>query len=84
MNYENLFKDMFDSILDYRKIVFLVFLIKIDTDLLKQCGFLKSDINRLDEEFKTNLIEQDEEYLDHNKNQEEAHIEQFLDKKNGK
>ena len=40
----NYFKDLFESIPDYRKIVLLMFLIKNDNDLLKECGFLKSDI----------------------------------------
>ena len=32
MNYENYFKDLFESIEDYRKIVLLIFLIKNDKD----------------------------------------------------
>ena len=52
MKYENYLKDIFESIPEYRKIV-LMFLIKNDEDLLKECGFLKSDINRLNLEFKT-------------------------------
>ena len=51
MNYENYFKDLFASRPDYRKIVLLMFLIKKDEDLLKECGFLKSDIIRLNKEF---------------------------------
>ena len=30
MNYENYFRDMFESITDYRKIVLLIFLIQND------------------------------------------------------
>ena len=52
MKYENSFKDLFESIPDYRKIVLLMFLIKNDNDLLAECGFLKDDINRLNKEFK--------------------------------
>ena len=32
------FKDMFESIQDYKKIVLLIFLIQNDIDLLKECG----------------------------------------------
>ena len=35
----NYFKDLFESIPDYRKIVLLMFLIKKDNDLLHECGF---------------------------------------------
>ena len=71
---------MFESVPDYRKIVSLIFLIQNVDDLLKEYGFLKSDINRLNKEEKTILIEQNEEYLDYIKNQEEVVIERFLDK----
>ena len=37
---------MFKSIPNYRKLVLLIILVKNDVDLLKDCGFLKSDINR--------------------------------------
>ena len=40
----------------------------------------KSDINRLDEEIKKILLEQNEEYLDYIKNQEDAIIEKMLNK----
>ena len=36
MNYENYFKDIFESIPDYRKIVLLIFLIQNDKNLLKE------------------------------------------------
>ena len=45
------FKDLFESIPDFRKIVLLLFLFKNDNDLLTECGFLKDDINRLNLEF---------------------------------
>ena len=72
MDHVNYFKDLFESIPDYRKIVLLLFLFKNDNDLLKESGFLKTDINRLNNEFKTILIQQNEEYLDYIKNEEEA------------
>ena len=80
MKFENFFKDMFDSLPDYRKIEFLIISFKDDKDLLKECGFLKSDFDRSYKKYKTILIEQNEENLGHIKNQEEAVIEQFLDK----
>ena len=39
MNYEKNFKDMFESIPGYRKIVLLIILFQKDKDLLKECGF---------------------------------------------
>ena len=66
----NYFKDMFESIRDYRKIVLLIFLIQNDKNLLHEVGFSERDINRLNLEFKNILIEQNEEYLDYIKNEE--------------
>ena len=40
-------RDLYDSIPDYRKIVSIMFLNKIDSDLITECGFVKSDFNRL-------------------------------------
>ena len=56
MNNVNCFKDFFESIPDFWKIVLLLFLIENDFELLKECGFLKKDDNRLCEEFKNILI----------------------------
>ena len=39
MESRNFFKDMFESISEYRKIVLLMFLIKNDVDLLNECVF---------------------------------------------
>ena len=80
MNNTNYFKDLFESIPDYRKIVFLLFLIKNDKDLLREVGFSERDINRLNLEFKNILIDQHEKYLDYIKNEEESIIERFLNK----
>ena len=41
MNNVNYFKDMFESIPDYRKIVLLIFLIQNDKNLLKEICFSK-------------------------------------------
>ena len=80
MNNISYFKDLFESIPDYKKIVLLMSLIKNDVNFLYECGFLKGDINFLYKEFKNVLLELNEEYLDHNKNQEEAIIEKILNK----
>ena len=79
MNNINYFKDIIESITDYRKIVLLIFLIQNDKNLLKEIGFSKNDINRLSIEFKNILIEQHEEWLDYIKNEEESIIEKLLD-----
>ena len=75
----NYFKDLFESITDYRKIVLLMFLIKYDQILLKVVGFSKNDINLLSLEFKNILLEEYENYLDYIKDQQEV-IERFLNK----
>ena len=79
MNCEDYFQNIFESIPDYGKIVLLISLIKKDKNLL-ECGFLKIDNNRLRKEFKTVLMDQNEENLDHNKYQEESIIEKILNK----
>ena len=76
----NYFKDLFESITDYRKIVLLIFLIQNDNNLLKEIGFSKNNINLLNLEFKNILLELNEEYLDYIKNEEESIIERFLNK----
>ena len=78
MDNENYFKDLFDSISDYRKIVLLIFLFQNDKILLKENGFSKNDINCLILEFKNILLEQKENYLYYVKNREESTIENFL------
>ena len=77
MDNENHFEDSLESIPDYRKIVFLVFLIKNDKDLLKEVGFNKTDIYQLSLEFKNILIEQHEKYLEYVKNKEESIFEKI-------
>ena len=80
MNNVNYFKDLFESITDYKKIVLLMFLIKTAVIFLYECGFLKGDINFLYREFKNIILELNEEYLDHIENQEESFIERILNK----
>ena len=80
MNYENYFKDLLESLPDYRKTVLLLHVIQDDDDFLRECGLLKCDITRLNKKIKTILIEQNEEYLHHIKNEEESIIEKILNK----
>ena len=51
MDNSNYFKELLKSIEDYRTIVLLMFLIKIDSHFITECGFLESDIFHLDLEF---------------------------------
>ena len=74
----NYFKDIFESIHDYKKIVLLIFLIQNDKNLLKEIGFSKNDIDLLNLEFKNILLEEFEEYLSYIKNEEESILEKFL------
>ena len=80
MDNKNKFKELFESKPDYKKIVLLMFLIKNDVDMLYECGFSKGDINFLYKEFKKILLQLNEEYLDHVKNEEESIIEKILNK----
>ena len=80
MDKENYFRELFESVPDYRKIVLIIFLIQNDNDLLKECGFLKSGINRLKKEFRIILLEQNEEHLEYIKNEEESINEKTSDK----
>ena len=80
MNNNNYFKDIFESIPDYRKIVLLIFLIQNDKNLLNEVGFTQRDINRLSIEFKNILLEEFQDYLDHIKNEEESIIKRILNK----
>ena len=80
MNNINYFTDLFDSMPDYKKSVLLMFLIENDVIFLCHCGYLKGDINFLYKDFKTILLELNEEYLDLIKNQEESILEKFFNK----
>ena len=80
MNNSNYFKDIFESISDYRKVVLLIHLIQNGKTLLKEIGFSKNDNNGLNLEFKNILLEEFEDYLDYIKNEEESILEKFLNK----
>ena len=77
---ENYFKDIFESIHDYKIIVFIIFLIQTDKNLLHEVGFSQRDINLLSIEFKKILLEEFEDYLSYIKNVEESVIERILNK----
>ena len=80
MDNSNYLKDMIESITDYRKVVLLLFLIQNDKNLLKEIGFSRNDINRLNLRFKNILLQEYENYLDYVKDQEESILENFLNK----
>ena len=52
MDNTNYFRDLCESKSDYRKIVLLIFLIKNDSDLVEECGYLKDVFNCLYKEVK--------------------------------
>ena len=79
-NNSNYFRDLFESITDYRKIVLLIFLIQNDKNFLKEIGFGKNDIILSNLEFKNILLEEFENYLDYIKDKEESILEKFLNK----
>ena len=80
MDNSNYFKDIFESVHDYKKIVLLIFLIQNDKNLIKEIGFSKHSINLLNLEFKNILLEEFEDYLSYIKNEEEPIIERILNK----
>ena len=76
----NYFKDFFESIPDYKKVVLIMFLIRNDVNFFYECGFLERDINFLYKEFKNISLELNEDCLDHIKNQEKVINEKNLSK----
>ena len=80
MDNVNYFKDLFESIADYKKLVILIFRFKNDVNFLYESGFLKNNVNFLNKQFKNILLELNEDYFDHIKNQEESILEKFLNK----
>ena len=80
MNNVKYFTDLFASIPDYKKIVLIMFLIKNDVNFLYECRFSYGNINFLYKEHKNILLELNEDYLDHIRNQEESILEKFLNK----
>ena len=80
MNNVNYFTELFESIPDYKKVVLIMFLNKNHFNFLYECGFLKGDIHFLYKEFKNILLELNDDFLDHNRNQENSILESFLNK----
>ena len=80
MDCEIYFKDLFESVSEYRKLLLMIFLIKIDTDFLTECRLLKNGIIRFRSKFLNLIIEQYEEHLNYIENQEESTIEKILNK----
>ena len=80
MNFASYFRDLFESIEDYRKIVLLLFAIQNGKNLLYGIGFSERDVNHLKLKLEKISIEQHEEYLDYIKNEEESTIEKILNK----
>ena len=62
MDNSEYFKDIIESIHDYKIIVMLLFLIQNDKNLLKEVGFSKKN-NQLSVEFKKILFEEFDDYL---------------------
>ena len=77
MNHINFFKELFEPIEGYRKVVLLKFSNKNDGDLIKEVGFSENDIIRLSLEFRFILNEQNQDYLEYIKNEEESIIERI-------
>ena len=65
MDNTNYFKDLFESISDYKTIVLIMFFIKNDVNFLYECGFLKGHINFLYKKVEKILLELNEDYLYH-------------------
>ena len=78
MNNSKYFKEIIESIQGFGKIVLLLLLFQNDKNLLKEIGFTRNIFNLLKLEFKNNLLEGHEEYLDYIKNEEESNLEKFL------
>ena len=74
LNIVNYFKDLFQSIPNYRKNVILRFSFENDMDLLTESRLLKNDKNHLCLEFSIVSIEQNEDYLDYIKIEEESNF----------
>ena len=67
-------KDSLESILDYRKNVFLWLFNMKDIDFFNEWGILKNDIKRLYEDFIKSLKEQNEEYPIYKEDQDDSFL----------
>ena len=73
----NYFKDMFNSLPYYRKIIFLCFIIKQDYDMLKEFGLSDSFIEKLYNDCKQIMESDMDQNLRHIKNLEESILEKI-------
>ena len=74
----NYFKDMFESIPNYRKIILLCFIIKRDDVILREFGLSDDFIEKLYNGCKQIMISDMDQYFSHIKNLEESIIEKIL------
>ena len=72
------FKDILESIPNYRKIILLCFIIKHDDQILKEIGFSDDFIKILYNDCKQMIINDMDLYYSHIKNLEESIIEKIL------
>ena len=74
----NYFKDMLESIPNYRKIILLCFIIKRDDVILREFGLSDDFIEKLYDDCKQIMISDMDQYFSHIKNLEESIIEKIL------
>ena len=76
----NCFKDLFESIHEYRKVVLLMFFIKNDSDFLREFGLSDDFIEKLYNECKQIMDDEMGDYFSHIEILEERILEKFLNK----
>ena len=74
----NYFKDMLESLPNYRKIILLCFIIKKDDIMLREFGLSDDFIEKLYNDCKQKMISDMDQYFTHIKNLEESIIEKIL------
>ena len=74
----NYFKDMLESIPNYRKVILLCFIIKRDDVILREFGLSDDFIEKLYNDCKQIMISDMDQYFSHIKNLEESIIEKIL------
>ena len=80
MNHVSYFIELLGSFEIYRKFVSSMLLNENNEKLLTECGYSKSDINRVCLQFKKILVKPNKEDLDYMKNEEESIVERILNK----
>ena len=74
----NYFKDMLESIPNYRKIILLCFIIKRDNVILREFGLSDDFLEKLYNDCKQIMISDMDQYFSHIKNLEESIVEKIL------